>query len=96
MLGAADITTNFARGGTVTKMLNKYLVPFLNPSVQGADKFVRNITDRKGFKAWASLAIKAAALGILPELLNGMLYRDDDEWDDIPDQTKSSSATDTG
>lgn len=90
MLGAADITTNFARGGTVTKMLNKYLVPFLNPSVQGADKFVRNITDRKGFKAWASLAIKAAALGILPELLNGLLYRDDDEWDDIPDQTKSN------
>ena len=90
MLGAADITTNFARGGTVMKMLNKYLVPFLNPSVQGADKFVRNITDRKGFKAWASLAIKAAALGILPELLNGMLYRDDDEWDDIPDQTKSN------
>ena len=90
MLGAADITTNFARGGTVTKMLNKYLVPFLNPSVQGADKFVRNITDRKGFKAWASLVIKAAALGILPELLNGLLYRDDDEWDDIPDQTKSN------
>lgn len=90
LLGAADITTNFARGGTVTKMLNKYLVPFLNPSVQGADKFVRNITDRKGFKAWASLAIKAAALGILPELLNGLLYRDDDEWDDIPDQTKSN------
>ena len=90
MLGAADITTNFARGGTVTKMLNKYIVPFLNPSVQGADKFVRNITDRKGFKAWASLAIKAAALGILPELLNGLLYRDDDEWDDIPDQTKSN------
>ena len=90
MLGAADITTNFARGGTVTKMLNKYLVPFLNPSVQGADKFVRNITDRKGFKAWASLAIKAAALGILPELLNGLLYRDDDEWDDITDQTKSN------
>jgi len=90
MLGAADITTNFARGGTVTKMLNRYLVPFLNPSVQGADKFVRNITDRKGFKAWASLAIKAAALGILPELLNGLLYRDDDEWDDIPDQTKSN------
>ena len=90
MLGAADITTNFARGGTVTKMLNKYLVPFLNPSVQGADKFIRNITDRKGFKAWASLAIKAAALGILPELLNGLLYRDDDEWDDIPDQTKSN------
>ena len=90
MLGAADITTNFARGGTVTKMLNKYLVPFLNPSVQGADKFVRNITDRKGFKAWASLAIKAAALGILPELLNGLLYRDDDEWDDISDQTKSN------
>lgn len=44
MLGAADITTNFARGGSVTKALNRYLVPFLNPSVQGFDKFIRNAT----------------------------------------------------
>lgn len=90
MLGAADITTNFARGGTVTKMLNKYLVPFLNPSVQGADKFVRNATETRSVKAAGSLILKAALMGIAPALLNALAYRDDDEWDDIPANTKAN------
>lgn len=90
MLGAADITTNFARGGTVTKMLNKYLVPFLNPSVQGFDKFLRNATETRSVKAAGSLILKAALMGIAPALLNALAYRDDDEWDDIPANTKAN------
>lgn len=90
MLGAADITTNFARGGTVTKMLNKYLVPFLNPSVQGFDKFIRNATETRSVKAAGSLILKAALMGIAPALLNALAYRDDDEWDDIPANTKAN------
>lgn len=90
MLGAADITTNFARGGTVTKMLNKYLVPFLNPSVQGFDKFLRNATETHSVKAAGSLILKAALMGIAPALLNALAYRDDDEWDDIPANTKAN------
>lgn len=90
MLGAADITTNFARGGSVTKALNRYLVPFLNPSIQGFDKFIRNATETRSVKAAASLILKAALIGIAPALLNALAHRDDDEWDDIPANTKAN------
>ena len=90
MLGAADITTNFARGGSVTKALNRYLVPFLNPSIQGFDKFIRNATETRSVKAAGSLILKAALMGIAPALLNALAYRDDDEWDDIPANTKAN------
>lgn len=90
MLGAADITTNFARGGSVTKALNRYLVPFINPSVQGFDKFIRNATETRSVKAAGSLILKAALMGIAPALLNALAYRDDDEWDDIPANTKAN------
>ena len=90
MLGAADITTNFARGGSVTKALNRYLVPFLNPSIQGFDKFIRNATETRSVKAASSLILKAALMGIAPALLNALAYRDDDEWDDIPANTKAN------
>lgn len=90
MLGAADITTNFARGGSVTKALDRYLVPFLNPSVQGFDKFLRNATETRSVKAAGSLILKAALMGIAPALLNALAYRDDDEWDDIPANTKAN------
>lgn len=85
---AQEVTTNFGRGGTMGKWINRNIVPFWNPGVQGLSKAVRTAAETKGFKAWAALAIKAAALGILPELLNGWLYRDDDEWDKIDDQMK--------
>ena len=90
MLGAADITTNFARGGSVTKALNRYLVPFLNPSVQGFDKFIRNATETRSVKAVASLILKAALINLPPLLLNGLIHGDDDDWDDIPANTKAN------
>ena len=90
MLGAADITTNFARGGSVTKMLNRYLVPFLNPSVQGFDKFIRNATGVRSVQAAGKLILSAALWGILPQILNELMWWDDDEWKDIPASTKSN------
>lgn len=90
MLGAADITTNFARGGSVTKMLNRYLVPFLNPSVQGFDKFIRNATGVRSIQAAGKLILSAAIWGILPQILNELMWWDDDEWKDIPASTKSN------
>lgn len=90
MLGAADITTNFARGGSVTKAFNRYLVPFLNPSIQGFDKFIRNFTETRSAKAAASLILKAALINLPPLLLNGLMHGDDDDWDDIPASTKAN------
>ena len=90
MLGAADITTNFARGGSVTKALNRYLVPFLNPSVQGFDKFIRNATGVRSIQAAGKLILSAAIWGILPQILNELMWWDDDDWDDIPASTKAN------
>lgn len=40
-LMSLEATGNYARGGTLTKKLNPY-VPFLNDTVQGADRFFRS------------------------------------------------------
>lgn len=85
---AQEITTNFGRTGKYGSIINKYFVPFWNPSVQGMSKAVRTIAETKGAKAWVNLTFKAAALGILPSIINGMLYRKDDEWDKIKDSDK--------
>lgn len=88
MYNAADITVNFGRSGTLGKVLNANYVPFLNPGIQGFLKMIRNVTETKGAKNWARLAVKAAALGIAPTLLNALLYRDEDDWDEIKDRDK--------
>ena len=91
---AQDVTTNFGRAGRLGKMLNKYFVPFLNPGIQGADKFIRNLTERKGLREWSQLVVRAAALGIAPAIINGLLHRDkedwEEEWDDISEAAKAN------
>jgi hypothetical protein len=42
---AADVTTNFSRGGSLVKRLNRSWVPFLNPAVQGWSKMYRTWVD---------------------------------------------------
>lgn len=42
---AADVTTNFSRGGDLVKKLNRSWVPFLNPAVQGWSKMYRTWVD---------------------------------------------------
>lgn len=91
MLASADVTTNFGRSGTWGKNLNRYLIPFFNPSVQGLDKFVRVFTEAKGAKQWFGLVGKAAIFGIAPALLNELIYREDDEWDDMRQSDKDTN-----
>lgn len=88
MYNAADITVNFGRSGSLTKVLNRYLVPFFNPSIQGASKFVRMFTETKGAKAWTSLVVKLAGMGILPGIINSLIWNDDDEYKIINDRDK--------
>lgn len=91
MYNAADITVNFGRSGTWGRVLNTTFVPFFNPSVQGIDKLIRTFTEAKGAKAWTSLVIKSVALGVLPSVLNALLYDDDDEYDKLNDRDKDTN-----
>ncbi|MBQ3019149.1 MAG: hypothetical protein IJD77_01000 [Clostridia bacterium] len=45
LLDSADVTTNFSRGGKVTKIANSLFMPFLNPSVQGWSKLYRTFAE---------------------------------------------------
>ncbi|MBR2366624.1 MAG: hypothetical protein IKA78_05580, partial [Oscillospiraceae bacterium] len=87
---AADITVNFGRAGTWSKFLNEYLVPFWNPGIQGFSKMVRTATETKGLLPWGTLVAKGALLGVVPRILNAMLYHDDEEWEIIDDRTKDA------
>ena len=87
MLDAARVTTNFAAGGKLTKAVDRNGATFLNASVQGALQQARNFAEAKqnGFKGWASLAARYAALGLPAVLLNNLIWDDDEEYQELPD-----------
>lgn len=91
LYAAADVTVNFGRAGTLGKVLNANYVPFLNPGIQGFDKMIRRVTETKGGREWAKLVGRAVVLGIVPTLLNALLYHDDEEWDDLRDSDKDTN-----
>ncbi len=87
---AAEITVNFGRGGTWSKFINEYLVPFWNPAIQGFSKMVRTATETKGLVPWGKLIAKSVLFGIAPFALNALLFGDDEEWEVIDDRTKNT------
>lgn len=90
LYNAAEVTTNFARGGEITKALNRNGFNFLNASVQGFDKQIRNFSKQPGAKAYVRLLTKVAILGVAPALINHMLFGDDDDYKELPDYVKDS------
>ncbi len=87
-LNAAEVTVNFGRSGTWGKVINSTFVPFFNPSIQGASRLIRRFTETKGVKEWTSLVIRATALGVLPSLINSLIYAGDDEYETINNRDK--------
>lgn len=88
LYNAAEITTNFKRGGDITKAINRNGVNFLNASIQGLDKQFRNFSGQNGAKGYVNLLLKATLMGIAPAILNHMLLDDDDDYEDLPESTK--------
>lgn len=86
--GAAEITTNFGRGGDIGKLLNSTVVPFFNPSIQGTSRLIRRLTMQDGFRGFMPLIMKAAVLGVAPAVLNEMVYGDNEEYQMLPDRYK--------
>jgi hypothetical protein len=92
MLDAARVTTDFSAGGDVTKLINRNFSPFLNASVQGFAQHVRNVREAKanGLKGWLGLATKVTLAGLPAMLLNGLLWDDDEEYEELSDYVKEN------
>lgn len=92
MLDAARVTTNFKAGGDITKTLNRNGFTFLNASVQGMQQQIRNIQEAnaKGLKGYAVLATKYAIAGLPVVLLNGLIWKDDEEYEELQDYVKDN------
>ena len=91
ILDAADVTTNFGRSGKFARWLNRIAIPFLNPSIQGFSKLVRNVTDRKTAKELVAFLLKAALLGFTPQIINQLLLGEDDEYEKLRDSDKENN-----
>lgn len=87
---AKDVTTNFSRGGEITKAMNRNGFTFLNASVQGFDKLYRNFSGENGAKGYAQVLSKAIMVGVAPALLNALLFDDDEEYEVLPDYIKDN------
>ena len=95
LYNAREVTTNFGRGGVITKALNKNGFTFLNVSVQGFDKFIRNFSGENGAKGVAGALLKASVLGVIPAIFNELAFGGDDEekdedYDALPDYIKDN------
>lgn len=88
LYNAAEITTNFKRGGDITKAINRNGVNFLNASIQGLDKQFRNFSGQNGAKGYVNLLAKATIMSIIPAIFNHMLLDDDEDYQDLPQSTK--------
>ena len=91
LYAAADVTVNFGRSGICSKFLNSTIVPFYNPAMQGASKFVRMFTETKGAKEWVLLAAKLLALGFASGAINELINYDDEEYEQLTDYQKKSN-----
>lgn len=92
MYNAAEITTNFKRGGDFVKTLDRNGVTFLNAGVQGMVKQVRNIQEAKvqGIRGVAKLIVRSAVVGLVPTLIMGMIWDDDDDYNELSDYIKNN------
>lgn len=95
LYNAREITTNFGRGGTVSKAINRNGATFFNTSIQGLDKFVRNFSGENGARGFIGAVSKAAMLGIAPSVLNHLLLGGlggdaDDDYEALPDYVKDN------
>ena len=94
MYNAREITTNFSRGGVITKALNRNGFTFLNANVQGFDKFIRNFSGENGAKGIVNSLVKAVIFGVTPAIFNELAFGSgddkDEDYDALPDYIKDN------
>lgn len=95
MYESADITVNFGRSGKVTKIVDTFVAPYLNPAVQGLDKNIRSIRETinrhdaaSSFKNISKLLIKSVILGVAARVINDLAHCDDEDYEELEDNIK--------
>lgn len=88
--GASDVTCDFGRTGSATAPVNRSAVPFLNASIQGADKLLRVLSGQKGFRGYVALAGKLAALGATPAVAQEIIYANDPDYQQLNARDRAS------
>ena len=87
---SANITTDFSRGGNISKALNRGLIPFLNAQIQGFCKLTGFVFRERDAKALSFLLLKLVLLGLIPELFNELFMEKNEEYESLPDYTKEN------
>ena len=90
---SAEVTTNFSRRGSVTKVLNSTVIPFLNASIQGFDKLARVLTGparEKSMRALAVLLAKIFAMGITPMIINSIRNAGDEDYENLEEEVREN------
>ncbi len=89
-----EITVNFARAGTVSRILNQ-MIPYFNPGLQGQRKTWRALAGREGATDAERARLQRAAFanGIVsitvPSLFLWWMNKDEDWYQDLPKWRKS-------
>ena len=79
-----DATLDFARGGSASKMINRF-VPFFNAGMQGADKLYRSMRDNpKATSMYALATITMPSILITGYYLHGAPEEEKKEYLEIP------------
>ena len=95
LYNSAEVTTNFGRRGRLTKKLNATIMPFLNPAIQGFDKMFRNVNDvirgEHVAKGLSTLLAKVAIIGLVPMIVNMLMYDDDEDYEDLREEDKENN-----
>jgi hypothetical protein len=85
LYAANDVTTNFSRGGDITKALDRNGVAYLNAGVQGLDKLVRQVAT----KPLQTLAKGAVAI-TAPTLILDHINKNNPAYKDLDQRTKDN------
>lgn len=85
MLRASEITTDFTRSGKTGKMIDAF-VPYLNPSIQGIDKTIRQFATRP-----IQTAAKGSAVITVPTLILDSINKNNRDYKEIQEREKNQN-----
>lgn len=79
---AAEVTVNFSRSGKWGKTIDSF-IPYLNPALQGIDKFVRTVKNKP-----LQTLLKGATVITAPEIITNFINKDNPNFQSLEQRIK--------